>query len=213
MKGSFPAVRGSCVETDEKILIPRMCGFCNWCIRGAIFAAVGLIFVYTGARLTLAGRYFGIIFAVIGGIVAYIGISNLIWFVQRLEITREAVRLKLGPWTLWQLPAANIRALAAVTMVPNSGWEERGVILLSTRTRAHMRTIGASRIHDWPGFNNPFLSRGLDVNSPKVQINAYVDSRLVLANLPRKEGIWMEFSRERARAVLDMFPNAEDCIS
>ena len=174
----------------------------------------GLLFLCVGIVVLIQEPGLGVILLVFTVIIILFGCSMLLPHFRVLEFDDNEIRLKQGCIILAQYPMGEIQCLASGIVRPNprtNSWETK-IILLSTRSSEQILQIGKITVEnarEYPAIP-PYV--GMDPENPAVIVDAFVKSKFEGICLERGEGLWLEFTAERAERLRAILPFAQDLM-
>lgn len=185
--------------------------------QGLCFTAAGAFGVYMGLRELLTGSMVGLVVSLFTGLFLGFGLSLLLCFFRRVDITDKEVILRLWSIVLRRIPIDQIRTLGVTTMRLNTrrGREEVEAIVLTPHSALYMQKMAGGRGRDMAAYGRNATEEEKAHAITKSAIRAYLRgqlSGLTGTHLPKSEGIWLEYSPERAEELKKLLPRAENYI-
>ena len=183
----------------------------KWYAAYSFMAIAGAVPVGVGLFEILRHRYIGIAALAVGVIVVLFGISMILCFLRRIEIAQDEVRLMLGRRTLKRIAHSQIKTLISGAVQPNGGrWREwkPEIIVLSTQTPEHIQSVGKIAIQSADEFHLQYSPVASGKGDIAELVDAYVNSKMTAMHLEEGEGIWLEYTPERAEKLSRLFPHA-----
>ncbi len=184
---------------------------------GVIFTAAGAYGVYVGLRELLTGSMVGLVVMLFTGLFMAFGLSLLLCLFRRVDITDKEVILRLWSIVLRRIPISQIRTLGVTTMRLNTRrWHsEVEVIVLTPHSALYMQKMAGGRGRDMAAYGRNATEVEKAHAITKSAIRAYLSghmSGVSGTHLPKSEGIWLEYSPERAAQMVKLLPRAENYI-
>lgn len=207
------------MQEQKKLTWFRQLGFSlgmGW--QGLCFTAAGAFGVYMGLRELLAGSMLGLVVMLFTGLFLGFGLSLLLRFFQRVDITDKEVILRFRSIVLRRIPIEQIQTLgvAAMRLPTERRTREVEVIVLSPRSPKYIRTQVGTRGWERKLGGIRFSSeQDREHAITRYAIRAYLRgqlSGLAGIHLPKSEGIWLEYSPDRAEELKKLLPHAENYI-
>ena len=206
------------MQEQKKLTWFRQLGFSlgmGW--QGLCFTAAGAFGVYMGLQELLTGSMLGLVVMLFTGLFLGFGLSVLLCFFRRVDVTDKEVILRLWSIVLRRIPIDQIQTLGVTTVRLNTRRrsQEVEVIVLSPCSAAYMQKMAAHRGWDIAAYGRNATEGQKAHAVTKSAIRAYLSGRmsdLSGTHLPKSEGIWLEYTPERAEKLKKLLPHAENYI-
>jgi hypothetical protein len=176
---------------------------------GILFVLAGLLFSGCAIAAICNKNYAVAPGGIIGFLFILFGLPLVGSSITRVKITNQEVCLILGPFVLQRIATPDICTLAYSTMTPSirgRPWSAE-IIVLSPRSSSHIRYVARRWVKDEEisGITDP-VEKEKQIMQKSAQ--AYFQSHSSGFHLKHPEGIWLEYTPERAEELRTLFPGA-----
>ena len=133
---------------------------------------------------------FSVVSTILGIVLVAICTPGCLACLETVEIEKEEIRLKLGPIVLCRISTSAIRTLVRIYVTIGKGGScGESLLILSPYTEKELRKRSRNVRND---------------------LCAYYSLRIICGVMPRSEGLWLSYSRERMDQLQAALPGATE---